>query len=105
MTDIKDFLEKASGLPVEDTAFTKPPKLPWIVFLDDFSGDGDDFHMQIGEHNLAVELYAERIEIQTEKKLEAAFEAKGWKYERGRVWLNSEKMFETIYTINFTEKR
>jgi hypothetical protein len=28
-----------------------------------------------------------------------------WKFEKERQWLPDEKMFETIFTMNFIEKR
>ncbi len=103
--DIKEYLQNETGIPTEEVAFTSPQKLPFTIILDSLSHDGDDFHAQIRGHDLAVEFYAERIDKSNEAKLEAAFDKKGWKYTRDRVWLADEKCFETIYGINFTEKR
>lgn len=85
--------------------FTKPQKLPFIIILDRTDVDGDDFHTRIVSHNLNVEFCSERIDAANESRIEAAFEKKAWKASKDRIWLNSEKMFETIYSINFTEKR
>lgn len=103
--DIQAYLEKETGLPVAEVAFTKPQKLPFIVILDQTQEDGDDFHARIISHDLVVEFYAARIDPGNEKKIEAAFAKKTWKTTKDRVWLAEEKMFETIYTTNFTEKR
>ena len=63
------------------------------------------FHARIVEHNLTVEFYAERLDNENEGKLEKAFEKMNWKFEKERQWLPDEKMFETIFTMNFIEKR
>lgn len=105
MTDIKTYLENETRLPVADTAFDRPQKLPFVAYLDRTTQDGDDFHAQIVDHSLTVELYAERLDRESEGNLERAFEKAGWKYGKERVWLSGEKMFETIYDINFMEKR
>lgn len=60
MTDIKTYLETETELPVADTAFDRPQKLPFVAFIDKTAQDGDDFHARIVEHNLTVEFYAER---------------------------------------------
>ena len=98
MTDIKTYLETETELPVADTAFDRPQKLPFVAFIDKTAQDGDDFHARIVEHNLTVEFYAERLDNENEGKLEKAF-------EKERQWLPDEKMFETIFTMNFIEKR
>ena len=52
MTDIKTYLETETELPVADTAFDRPQKLPFVAFIDKTAQDGDDFHARIVEHNL-----------------------------------------------------
>lgn len=103
--DIQAYLEKETGLPVAEVAFTQPQKLPFIAILDRTDDDGDDFHAQIITHDLTVEFYAARIDAGNEKKIEAAFAKQAWKATKDREWIAEEKMFETIYTTNFTEKR
>lgn len=103
--DIRAYIEGRIGIPTAEVAFTKPQKLPFIAILDRTDADGDDYHTRIFTHDLTVEFYAERIDAVKERLIEAAFEEKTWKVSKDRLWLNSEKMFETIYRINFTEKR
>ena len=98
--NIKEYLENETGLPVAEVAFTKPQKLPFIAFIDRTDEDGDDFHAQIISHDLTVDIDAEN-----EKKIEAAFAKQAWKATKDREWIGEEKMFETIYTTNFIEKR
>ena len=103
--NIKEYLENETGLPVAEVAFTKPQKLPFIAFIDRTDEDGDDFHARIISHDLTVEFYAARIDAENEKKIEAAFAKQAWKATKDREWIGEEKMFVTIYTTNFTEKR
>lgn len=103
--DIKEYIEKEVRIPTAEVAFTKPQKLPFIAVIDNTEEEGDDFHAQILEHSLTVELYAERIDAAIERRLEEAFRKKSWKVTKDRTWLSGEKMFETIYTTNFVEKR
>ena len=103
--DIRAYIEKETQLPTAEVAFTKPQKLPFIAILDRTDEDGDDYHAQLLSHDLAVEFYAQRIDAENEKKIESAFAKQGWKASKDREWIAEEKMFETIYTINFTEKR
>ena len=103
--DIREYIETTTGIPTAEVAFIKPQKLPFIAVIDRTDADGDDFHTRVITHNLTVEFYAERIDAASERSIEDAFERKEWKASKDRVWINGEKMFETIYSINFTEKR
>lgn len=103
--DIRAYIEREVGLPTAEVVFKKPQKLPFIIIIDETDEDGDDFHARIISHDLTVEFYAERIDAENEKKIEAAFKKQAWKTTKDRMWIAGEKMFETIYTINFTEKR
>ncbi len=103
--DIQKYIEQKTGIPTTEVAFEQPQKLPFIVILDRTEEEGDDYHAQVILHDLAVEFYAKRIDKENEKKLEDAFQEKGWKIKKERAWIAEEKMFETIYTTNFVEKR
>lgn len=103
--NIRAYIDAETGVPTAEVAFEKPQKLPFIAVLDRTDEDGDDFHAQIILHDLAVEFYAERIDVANEKRIEAAFAKKAWKASKERIWINSEKMFETVYRTNFVEKR
>lgn len=103
--DIRKYIETETGLPTAEVVFTEEPKLPYIAILDKTEGEGDDFHAQLLHHDLTVEFYAARIDVKNEKKIEDAFGKQAWKAKKDRIYISSEKMFETIYTTNFTEKR
>lgn len=103
--DICAYIEKETGIPTAEVAFTQSQKLPFIAILDRIEEDGDDFHAQILSHDLTIELYAARIDAENERKIEAAFAKRAWKAAKDRTWISEEKMFETIYNIKFIEKR
>lgn len=103
--DIREYIEKETGIPTAEVAFPQQQKLPFIAILDQTNEDGDDFHAQILSHDLAVEFYSKRIDVKIERKIEAAFAKQTWKATKDRVWIEKDNMFETIYTTNFTEKR
>lgn len=103
--DIRAYIEKEIGIPTAEVAFTKPQKLPFIAILDRTDEDGDDYNVRLLSHDLTVEFYAAHIDKKIEKKIEAAFRKQAWKIAKDRAWIESEKMFETIYTTNFIEKR
>lgn len=103
--DIRAYIEAETGLPTAEVAFIQKQRLPYIAILDRTDGDGDDFHSQLVSHDLTVEFYAARIDPVNEKKIESAFDKQSWKFSKDRIWIDSEKMFETIYTTNFIEKR
>lgn len=103
--DIRAYIEKETNLPTAEVAFTKPQKLPFVAILDKTDEDGDDYNAQILLHDLTVEFYAQRIDVENEKRIEAAFAKQAWKVTKDRMWIAEEKMFETIYTTNFMEKR
>ena len=106
MIDLKDLIESTTDIPTADTAFTNGHQLPFCVFLDRQDVDGDDKkEVQTVVHNLAVEFYAARIDATSEMKLEALFRHKGWQFEKERTYLDDEKCFETIYLIEFTERK
>lgn len=103
--DVREYIELQTGLPTADVAFINPQKLPFIAIIDKTSEDGDDYHARLVEHDLTVEFYAARIDGLNEQKIETAFAKQGWKSTKERIWINEEKMFETIYNIEFVEKR
>lgn len=103
--DMREYIEKETGIPTAEVAFTEGQDLPYIAILDAADRDGDDFHIRTVEHDLIIELYSERINAAAEGRIETALEKQHLKYRKERIWINSEKMFETVYNANFMEKR
>ncbi len=98
-------LLKAIGYPVAFFAFDSPPALPYLVYLDTTSEDFmADNRNHVGVTNWQVELYT-AIGMQTgerlaaERKVQAALGASELPYMRSRQRLDTEKMYQTLYTI------
>lgn len=105
MTDFEKILKAATELPVADTVFPSPQKMPYIAFLDRQEFDGDDLnHSQTVDHDTDIELYTERIDKENEKKIEDLCRKQNWKPEKDRTWLSDEKCFQTNYHIKFKER-
>ena len=104
MTDIQKVLER-TGAKVNPGRFLKAPPLPWIVWLERRENYGADDSNLIAHREITVELYAEKIDLRMERRIEAELDALGVDYSTERIWLSDEKMFETIYNFELEEKR
>jgi hypothetical protein len=99
--DLHDFLEAL--FPAEeshfDPAYAVPP--PYVVYRYDGNQDlvaDDHNYKDVGSY--AVELYTEKKDKdQHTKKLEEAFKAAQAPYDKTETWIQSEHMFQTMYTI------
>lgn len=106
MLDFTNVFTNAVGIPIADTAFKTEQNLPFAVYIDNSGSDGDDFNIFFIKHNLIIELYSELIDKEKECLFENCFELFGWKWEKTRVYLEDEKMYEAIYTIEeFIERK
>ena len=100
ISEIKDMLAE-TGLPV--TYYQWPeqgvPELPYLVWLlpgsDNFGAD-DKVYARV--ETLQIELYANPRSFNTEAAVEAVLEDHDIFWDKESVWLNSEYMYETIYT-------
>lgn len=99
--DIKSWLESAME-PVAEVCFTDPPALPYVVFLDTVQHRGADFKNLLIEHDLQVERYSETEDDNA--ALEALFDVLPVEWKKDKAWDTSNGWFETVYTMNFTEK-
>lgn len=72
---------------------------PFICFFygldNDFIADNTNYAKI---EQLSIELYQDFWDDETERRVEAALGAAGMVYTRERVVIDSEKLFETIYT-------
>ncbi|MPM06453.1 hypothetical protein SDC9_52754 [bioreactor metagenome] len=103
MLDVKELL-KMTGLEVAETSFLKAPSLPFIIFLQDVEETGADIRNNITARNVTVELYSARINEEKEKNIEDLLREKLIKFRKERVYIDSQKFFETIYTFSLYEK-
>ena len=103
MLDVKKLLEQ-TGLKIGEVAFLKPPALPYIIILDDKEELGADQLNNIINRNLTIEFYSEKINEGKEVEIESLLKSKSLKFKKERVYIDSQKIFETIYTFSIYEK-
>lgn len=103
MLDVKKLLEQ-TGLKVGEVAFSKPPSLPYIIILEDKEELGADYLNNITNRDITIEFYSEKINKEKEIEIENLLKSKSLKFKKGRVYIDSQKIFETIYTFSIYEK-
>lgn len=99
--EIAEMLEE-TVLPVAYDHFVEgeAPDPPFICFLypgsENFSADGQVwFKIQ----RLHVELYSDEKDPDLEDRLEAVLDRHGLFYNKTETWIESEKLYEVLYTM------
>lgn len=93
---------KETGIPFAYDHFAEgeSPQPPFLCYLlpasDNFSADGKVYYKVSGVN---VELYTDRKDLSLEGKVEAVLDAHGIFYEKSEVWIESEKLYEVLYTF------
>ena len=76
------------------------PAPPFICYLipnsDNFSADGRVYY-KINE--IHIELYTDFKDLSAEQKVEAVLDEHGIFYEKTEVWIESENLYEVLYTF------
>lgn len=76
------------------------PEPPFICYLlpqsDNFSADGKVYYKISGVN---IELYTDMKDLSVEQKVEAVLDMHGIFYEKTEVWIESEKLYEVLYTF------
>ncbi|WP_373205210.1 hypothetical protein [Clostridium tertium] len=103
MLDVKKLLEQ-TGLKVGEVAFLKPQALPYIIILENKEELGADYLNNITNRDINIELYSEKINKEKEVAIENLLKSKSLKFKKERVYIDSQKIFETIYTFSIYEK-
>ncbi len=91
-----------TGLPFAYNHFAEgeSPDPPFICYLvpnsNNFAADGKVYY-KINE--LHIELYTDCKDLSAEQKLEDVLDAYGIYYEKSEVWIESEKLYEVLYTF------
>lgn len=105
---IDEILTEALGADkYRPNRFPNPPAGTFAVTMDDIETDGPDGQPPvIFHHGVTIELYAPKPDPTAEAALEASMSARGlhWTKE-DRFWIASEKLYQTIYEFDYTEKR
>lgn len=93
---------KEIGIPFAYDHFAEgeSPQPPFICYLfplsDNFSADGRAYYKISGVN---MELYTDRKDLPVEGKIEAVLDRHGIFYEKSEVWIESEKLYEVLYTF------
>lgn len=101
MEKITAILEQI-GLPFAYDHFAEgeSPDPPFICYLipnsDNFSADGRIYY-KINE--IHIELYTDCKDLSAEQKVEAVLDEHGIFYEKTEVWIESENLYEVLYTF------
>lgn len=101
MEKIAAVLEKI-GLPFAYDHFAEgeSPDPPFICYLtpnsDNFSADGRVYY-KINE--IHIEMYTDCKDLSAEQKVEAVLDEHGIFYEKTEVWIESENLYEVLYTF------
>ena len=91
-----------TGIPFAYDHFAEgeSPEPPFICYLlpgsDNFAADGQ-VYFRISE--VRVELYTDRKDPAVEAKVEAVLDAAGIFYNKSEVWIQSEKLYEVLYSM------
>ena len=76
------------------------PAPPFICYLipasDNFAADGKAYFKADEVH---IELYTDRKDTETEAIVEAVLDSHGIFYDRTEVWIESERLYEVLYSF------
>ena len=101
MDDLMQLMEEI-GLPFAYDHFAEgeSPDPPFITFLlpgsDNFAADGK-VYLKINE--VHIELYTDEKNPETEALVEAILDAHEIFYDKSEVWIESEKLYEVLYSF------
>lgn len=89
----------------KETRFLKPPKETYAVFTDSYNRRGADDCNLITEHSIDIELYSYSPNPDAEKRIEDSFDYFKIPYTKNpRFWIQTEQLFQTIYSFEYIEK-
>lgn len=78
------------------------PEPPFICYLlpgsNNFAADGKVYY-KINE--VHIELYTDLKDLAVEQKVEDALDAHGIFYNKSETWIESEKLYEVLYTFEW----
>lgn len=101
MDDLIKMVEE-TGLPFAYDHFEEgeTPKPPFVCYLlpqsNHFSADGRVYLKIMEVH---IELYTDCKDLSAEQKVEAVLDKHGIFYEKSEVWIESEKLYEVLYSF------
>ena len=93
---------KAMGIPFAYDHFAEGEAVdpPFICYLlpdsDNFAADGKVYFKANEVH---IELYTDTKDLSVEQQVEAVLDEHGIYYDRSEVWIESEKLYEVLYSF------
>ena len=103
MEELLQMLEEM-GLPFAYHHFAEgeSPEPPFVCYLlpgsNNFSADGKVYY-KINE--VRIELYTDWKDLAVEQGVEAVLDEHGIFYNKSEVWIESEKLYEVLYTFEW----
>lgn len=101
MDNLVKLLEE-TGIPFAYDHFAEgeSPDPPFICYLlpqsNNFSADGK-VYLKVSSVN--IELYTDSKDLAVEQTLEAVLDTHGIFYDKTEVWIESEKLYEVLYSF------
>lgn len=91
---------KETELPVRYSHFKEPQTPPYMTYAFSYSDDfmADNFNY-LEVSNFQIELYTDKKEPPTEKKVEDKLKEMGMSYMKLETYIESEELFQIIYEI------
>ena len=97
-----------TGIPFAYDHFAEgeSPKPPFICYLlpgsNNFAADGK-VYFKINQ--VRIELYTDSKDLAVERKVEMVMDESGIFYNKSEVWIQSEKLYEVLYSfeVPFTD--
>lgn len=107
MEELVAMLQK-TGIPFAYDHFAEgeSPDPPFICYLlpgsNNFAADGK-VYFKINQ--MRIELYTDSKDLAVERKVEAVLDDSGIFYNKSEVWIQSEKLYEVLYSfeVPFTD--
>ena len=103
MEELLQMLEEM-GLPFAYHHFAEgeSPEPPFVCYLlpgsNNFSADGKVYYKITEVH---IELYTDWKDLAVEQGVEAVLDGHGVFYNKSEVWIESEKLYEVLYTFEW----
>lgn len=101
-SEVKDMIESI-GLPFSYYQFNDDTAVapPFICFFYGVSNDlyADDSNYQKIER-LYIELYADQKDFALERSVETVLKSHGMSWTREEEWIEAERMYEVVYTMD-----
>lgn len=111
--DLKEKLNRGTGLSIAEDHFVKPPQLPYITFLEDKEIRGISTDNLIIFNGVTVELYTSLPDTELETKvrnviiddiLKNSNNDDEFEVNQNREYIESEQMYMTVYDFTLIEK-